>query len=137
MRTAVLAVDICREMVAPAHQRDLHLEHRRAAGSKYQMIVSQVFEAVGRPHRELRIDLPEPEERRIEKMRAKVGQHAGATIAPGRIPDIAGRAVAVEHPAQIDPPQYTRIEHLPHADKVRLEAVIVGRIANGAARSGP
>ena len=68
-------------------------------------------------------------------MRAEVGQHAGAAIAPGRIPDVTRRAVAVEHPAQIDPSQCARFDHFLHAHEVGLETVIVGRVAN--TPSGP
>src|ERR1700758_3824829 len=99
------------------------------------MVASRILEPVGGPHRESCIESAKPEECRIEEMRPKVGQHAGAAIAPRRIPDIAGRAIAIKHSAEIYPSQRSGLDCLPHTDEVRLEAMIVGCVANCAPRS--
>src|SRR5690606_26096651 len=65
-------------------------------------------------------------------MRAQVRQDAGTLIAPGRVAHEARRAVAVEHPAAENPAERALVDQLAHAVEVRLEAMIVGGVADDA-----
>ena len=65
-------------------------------------------------------------------MRAEIGQNTGALITPSGIAHEPRRAVTVEHPAGIDRTEFAAGDEVTHAHEVRLEAVIVGGIANDA-----
>ncbi len=75
----------------------------------------------------------EPEPAGIEQVRAEIGQHAGALVAPGGITHQPRGAVAVEHAAGIDRAELARRDQVAHADKMRLKAMIVGGVADDAA----
>ena len=82
--------------------------------------------------REVLADIAEPESRRIEQMRAEIRQNAGALVAPGRIAHQPRRAVAVEHAAVIERAERAAAIDVAHAHEMRLEAVIVGGVADRA-----
>ena len=86
---------------------------------------------------ELVAEVSEPERAGVEQVRAEVGQHAGALVAPGRIAHQPRGAVAVEHAASIRSLRARRSDELLHAHEVRLEAVVVGGIADDAVLSPP
>ena len=96
------------------------------------MIRRAVLEAVHAHELEPVFDVPEPEATGVEEMRAEIGQHAGALIAPGRIAHQPRRAVAVEHAAGIDRTELAAGDEVAHAHEMRLETVIVSGIANDA-----
>ena len=96
------------------------------------MIRGAVLEAVHTHELEPVFDIPEPEATGVEEMRAEIGQHAGALIAPGGIAHQPRRAVAVEHAAGIDRTELAAGDQVPHPHEMRLETVIVGGIANDA-----
>src|SRR6516164_5556193 len=70
----------------------------------------------------------EPEPTSVEEVRAQIGQHAGALVAPGRIAHQAGGAVTVEHPARIDCTELSRRDQIAHSHEMRLEAVVVSSV---------
>src|SRR5713101_3059786 len=92
-----------------------------------------VLEAMDAYESELVRDVPEPKPTSIEEMRAEIGQHPGALIPPSRIPNEPRCAIAVEHAAGIDRAQFPRRDQIPHTHEVRLEAMIIGGVANNAA----
>src|SRR3954471_11045280 len=96
------------------------------------MIRSAVLEAVNTHELEPVFDIPEPEATGVEEMRAEIGQHARALIAPGRIAPQPRRAIAVEHAAGIDRTEFAAGDEVAHAYEMRLETMIVGGIANDA-----
>ena len=96
------------------------------------MIRSAVLEAVNAHELEPVFDIAEPEATGVEEMRAEIGQHARALIAPGGIAHQPRRAIAVEHAAAIDRAEFAAGDEVAHAHEMRLEAVIVGGIADDA-----
>ena len=93
------------------------------------MIEGRVLEAVTRDHTKMMIACAEPEEHRVQQVRAEIRQHAGVAIAP-RAADVARGAVAVEHAAPVGPAQPPGVEQRLHPHEARLEAVVVGGIAD-------
>src|SRR5712691_3675384 len=91
-----------------------------------------VLEAMDAYESELIGEIPEPKTTSIKEMRAEIGQHASALIPPGRIPNEPRRAIAVEHAAGIDRAELARCDQIPHTHEVRLEAMIIGGVANDA-----
>ena len=65
-------------------------------------------------------------------MGAEIVEHAGALIAPIGIANQPRRAIAVEHAAAIDRTQCARSDEVAHPYEMRLEAVVVGGIEDGA-----
>ena len=136
MRGAVLGEDVAGEMIAPGQQRHLQLElHGARVRGDDDVVGRAVLEGARRDDAKVLADVAEPEAGRVEKMRAEVGKHAGALVAPVGIADQPRRPVAVEHAAAIDAPECTRGEEVAHADIVRLEAMVVGGVADRAGLS--
>ena len=72
---------------------------RRVICDEHDVIGRTVFKTVrARPAR-IVADVAEPEPAGIEQMRAEIGQHARALVAPRGIAHQPRRAVAVEHAA--------------------------------------
>ena len=130
MGAALLPVDVGGEVVPPAQQRGLEFKHRRARRSEGDVVERPVLETVGGPDRKWPRERAEPEERGVEEMRSEVREDSGAPVAPGRVANVARRAVAVKHPAEVDLPEDARLDGLFHPDEMRLESVVVGRVAD-------
>src|SRR3954467_7181686 len=133
MRRTALGEDVAGEMVAPHQERHFQFDPRQGfLAMDDDMIRSPVLEAVT-PHELERVfDIPEPEATGVEEMRAEIGQHARALIAPGRVAHQPRRAIAVEYAAGIDRTELAAGDKVAHADEMRLETVIVSGIANEA-----
>ena len=69
-------------------------------------------------------------------MRSKIWQDPSALIAPGGLPNQARSPVAVEQAGGIEAAETARRENLAKSRDVRLEAVIVGGVADRPARRG-
>ena len=120
-------------MVAPGQQGGLELQLRPAClGAEDDVVGRAVLEAVGGDQLEVVVLGSEPEARRVQQVGAEIVQHARAFVAPSRLPHELCRAVAVEQAAAVEPAQAARLHDLPQPHEVRLEAVIIGGVANHA-----
>src|SRR5439155_9947934 len=72
------------------------------------------------------------EPRGVEQMRAQVGQDAGALVSPDRVTHESRSSVAIKHATLVNAAQLSRLEQAFHTDEVRLEAMVVGGIADDA-----
>src|SRR5258708_35975876 len=136
VRTAVLSEDIRVVMVAPGEQRDLELQHRGAVGTESHVVEGAVLEAVRRVDAESGNRSAEPEQRRVEQVRAEVGQHTAPPVAPGRVAHQTRCAIAVEHADAVQLSEPPGVEQRLHPDEVGLKAVVVGGIAGCTAGFG-
>ncbi|CAB4699547.1 unannotated protein [freshwater metagenome] len=139
VRSAVLGQDVAGEVVAPHEQGHLQLDlGARALRADHDVVGSAVLEPAGGDDPEILRRRTEPEIHRVEQVRTQIRQHAGALVTPLGIAHQAGRAIPVEHAAAMDAAQAARGDQLPHAHEVRLEAVVVGGVAEHAlvARNG-
>ena len=138
VRAALLGEDVAGEVVAPGEQRHLELEPGAPFRADDDDVVGRRFskQLADDSTRKSSPCSSEPEERGVEQVRAEVRQHAGALVAPRRVADQPRGAVAVEHAAAIDLAEHARADRVAHAHEVRLEAVVVGRVADRALLAG-
>ena len=104
VRAAVLGEHVAGEVVAP--RRAASSPARASAAPRREPITTwsgaRFSKRCAEHDAEVLAEIAEPEPRRIEQVRAEIGQHARAVIAPGGIAHQPRRAVAVEHAAVID-----------------------------------
>src|SRR5438552_2547754 len=92
------------------------------------MIGRPVLETAHRPDAGVLAPGTEQEQTEVEDMRTEIGEHAQAGVAPRRGAHVAGGAVSIEDPEQVDSAKSVRFKKLLQVHNVRLEAVVIGGV---------
>jgi hypothetical protein len=132
-----LADDVGAKAVAPRQERDLEVERRKPVfEAEAKVIERAVLEAVRPPHLHRGFSATEKEDAPVQQVRAQVGEHSKALVAPARVSHVSSGSVAVGEAGQVDRTELPTVEQLLEAEDVRLETMVVRGVAGGAVRHG-
>src|ERR1017187_6225232 len=94
-------------------------------------VVTAVFKAIRAPGTAFARYRTKPVQKRVEQMRAQVGQNAAPLVPPRRVAHVARSPVSIEHTDRVDSAQSARIQGLLQPYKMRLKTMVIGRVADG------